>query len=193
METPADSTPAQAYDHPTVYDGLSLLSDPIHKYISFTVPTTSYPEETTEKDLIDTLWFQRLRSIYQLQSTRWVFPSAEHSRFQHSIGAMHVAGRFAQHLYPSLKQTVPDLPSPYYVEELLRIAALLHDIGHGPFCHFFDQNILAPYHLTHEQIGQTIIRNQLVRSYLAKRLTQHTLRFLFLKTPTKRAHAIHDG
>ena len=161
MDSPADAARSHSYDGPTEYDGLSLLADPIHKYISLTVPTASSPEETTEKDLIDSLWVQRLRSIYQLQSTRWVYSSAEHSRFQHSVGAMHVAGRFARHLYPSLKQTVPDLPSPHYVEELLRIAALLHDIGHGPFCHFFDQNILAPFHLTHEQIGQTIITDQL--------------------------------
>ncbi len=149
------------YDTPTGYDGLALLADPIHQYISLTVATASRQEETTEKDLIDSMWVQRLRSIYQLQSTRWVYPAAEHSRFQHSIGAMHVAGRFARHLYPSLKQTIPDLPSAYYIEELLRIAALLHDVGHGPFCHFFDQNILAPFHITHEQIGQTIITDQL--------------------------------
>tara|TARA_B100000315_G_scaffold260336_1_gene320945 strand:- start:3836 stop:5254 length:1419 start_codon:yes stop_codon:yes gene_type:complete len=161
MNTPTDIEGSRTYDGPTVYNGLSLLADPIHQYISLTVPTTSDPEETTEKDLLDSLWLQRLRSIYQLQSTRWVFPSAEHSRFQHSIGAMHIAGRFARHLYPSLKQTFPNLPSPHYIEELLRIAALLHDIGHGPFCHFFDQNILAPFHITHEQIGQTIITDQL--------------------------------
>jgi len=197
MDAPEDSAPSRAYDGPTMYDGLSLLADPIHKYISLTVPTASYPEETTEKDLIDSLWVQRLRSIYQLQSTRWVYPSAEHSRFQHSIGAMHVAGLFARHLYPSLKQTFPDLPSPYYVEELLRIAALLHDIGHGPFCHFFDKNILAPFHLTHEQIGQTIITDQLgdliktlSRSPHAPFLPGETIdpshiAFLILKDPTK--------
>ena len=197
MDTPADAAHSHAYDRPTQYDGLSLLADPIHQYISLTVPTASYPEETTEKDLIDSLWVQRLRSIYQLQSTRWVYPSAEHSRFQHSIGAMHVAGRFARHLYPSLKRTFPDLPSPYYVEELLRIAALLHDIGHGPFCHFFDQNILAPFHLTHEQIGQTIIKDQLGHMIQAvsrsphgqflpgERIDPSHIAFLILKDPNK--------
>ena len=197
MNIPADTTRSDAYDGPTEYDGLSLLADPIHQYISLTVPTSSYPEETTEKDLIDSLWVQRLRSIYQLQSTRWVYPSAEHSRFQHSIGAMHVAGRFARHLYPSLKRTFPDLPSPYYIEELLRIAALLHDVGHGPFCHFFDQNILAPYHLTHEQIGQTIIRDQLGHLIQAISRSPHGqflpgesvdpshIAFLILKDPNK--------
>jgi len=46
---------------------------------------------------------------------------------------MHVAGRFARHLYPYLKKVVKDVPSANYVEELLRVTALVHDIGHGPF------------------------------------------------------------
>ena len=99
--------------------------------------------EVTEKDLIDSPWMQRLRYINQLQSARWVFPGAEHSRFQHSLGAMHVAGRFARQLYPSLCALEPSCPSLSYVEEVLRMAALLHDVGHGPFGHFFDENHLA--------------------------------------------------
>jgi len=141
------------------YDGTALLGDPVHGYISFTTPRG--PGEKTEKDLIDTAWMQRLRQIYQLQSARWVYPSAEHSRFQHVLGAMHLAGRFARHLYPSLKAAAPDCPSANYVEEFLRIAALLHDIGHGPFGHFFDDNYLAQFDLTHEKLGQHIIRTEL--------------------------------
>jgi uncharacterized protein len=142
------------------YDGNALLGDPVHGYISFTTPRPSVAEKT-EKDLIDTAWMQRLRQIYQLQSARWVYPSAEHSRFQHSLGAMHLAGRFARHLYPSLKAAVPDCPSANFIEELLRIAALLHDIGHGPFGHFFDDNYLEQFDLTHEKLGQHIIKTQL--------------------------------
>ncbi len=141
------------------YDGTALLGDPVHGYISFTTPRAA--GEKTEKDLIDTAWMQRLRQIYQLQSARWVYPSAEHSRFQHVLGAMHVAGRFARHLYPSLKAAIPDCPSANYIEEFLRVAALLHDIGHGPFGHFFDDNYLAQFDLTHEKVGQHIIRTEL--------------------------------
>jgi len=141
------------------YDGTALLGDPVHGYISFTTPRSA--GEKTEKDLIDTAWMQRLRQIYQLQSARWVYPSAEHSRFQHVLGAMHLGGRFARHLYPSLKAAVPDCPSANFVEEFLRLAALLHDIGHGPFGHFFDDNYLAQYDLTHEKLGQHIIRTEL--------------------------------
>ncbi len=148
--------------HRAPYDGSALIADPIHEYISFTVPfARPDPSERTEKDLIDSPWVQRLRYIYQLQSARWVYPSAEHSRFQHSLGVMHVAGRFARHLYPSLATVVPDVPSPAYIEELLRITALLHDIGHGPFCHFFDHNFLEQFGLTHEHLGQIIIRKHL--------------------------------
>ena len=141
------------------YDGTALLGDPVHGYISFTTPRAA--GEKTEKDLIDTLWMQRLRQIYQLQSARWVYPSAEHSRFQHSLGAMHLAGRFARHLYPSLKAAAPDCPSANYIEELLRVTALLHDVGHGPFGHFFDDNYLEQFDLTHEKLGQHIIKTEL--------------------------------
>ena len=145
---------------PTIYEGIALIADPIHSYISFTVPKGGV-KENTEKDLIDSLWMQRLRYIYQLQSARWVYPSAEHSRFQHSLGAMHIAGRFGRHLYPTLKSIIKDCPSEPYIEELLRVSALLHDIGHGPFGHFFDDNILADYNETHETIGQKIIKKEL--------------------------------
>ncbi len=141
----------------TPYEGTALLGDPLHGYIPFTVPYPWNPRERTEKDLLDSPWMQRLRYIYQLQSARWVYPSAEHSRFVHSLGAMWVAGKFARHLYPSLKAAVPETPSEACVEELLRLAALLHDIGHGPFGHFFDDNYLEQYGLTHERVGQEII------------------------------------
>ena len=147
---------------PAPYDGSALIADPIHEYVSFTVPyATPDPSERTEKDLIDSPWVQRLRYIYQLQSARWVYPSAEHTRFVHSLGTMHVAGRFAQHLYPFLRNAVPDLPSAAFVEEFLRITALVHDIGHGPFCHFFDDNYLHSFGLSHEKLGQIIVREHL--------------------------------
>jgi HD superfamily phosphohydrolase len=142
------------------YQGRGLIADPIHQYILYTRPG-GLPGEATEQDVIDTPWVQRLRRIPQLQSARWVFPAAEHSRFQHSLGAMHLAGRFAQQLYPSLRAIFPDAPSAPLLEELLRMAGLLHDVGHGPFGHFFDDNFLADYDLTHERMGQRIIREEL--------------------------------
>lgn len=193
-----DYSMAQPSLHRAPYDGSALIADPIHEYISFTVPfATPDPSERTEKDLIDSPWVQRLRCIYQLQSARWVYPSAEHSRFQHSLGVMHVAGRFARHLYPSLAKVVPDLPSVHYIEELLRVTALLHDIGHGPFCHFFDHNFLEQFGLTHENVGQVIIRKYLAKIIRRIRRSPHGpflpgeqldpdhIAFLILKDPNK--------
>jgi HD superfamily phosphohydrolase len=142
------------------YQGRGLIADPIHQYILYTRPD-GMPGEATEQDLMDSPWMQRLRRVPQLQSARWVFPAAEHSRFQHSLGAMHLAGRFAQQLHRSLKAEFPDAPSAALFEELLRMAGLLHDVGHGPFGHFFDDNFLADFDLTHEKVGQRIIREEL--------------------------------
>jgi HD superfamily phosphohydrolase len=142
------------------YEGTALFADPIHRYIQFTVPQKK--GETTEKQIIDSPWVQRLRGINQLQSARWVYPSAEHSRFQHSLGAMHLAGEFAKSLYPSLKGLLGDeCPSAPFIEEYLRITGLLHDVGHGPFGHFFDHNFLEDFHIIHEDISQAIIRDKL--------------------------------
>ena len=142
------------------YQGRGLIADPIHRYILYTRPDAT-PGESTEQDLIDSPWMQRLRRVAQLQSARWVFPAAEHSRFQHSLGAMHLSGRFARQLHPSLQAEFPDAPSVALIEELMRMAGLLHDIGHGPFGHFFDDNFLADFGLTHELLGQRIIREEL--------------------------------
>ena len=142
------------------YEGTALVADPIHRYIQFTVPRRK--GEVTEKQIIDSPWVQRLRTIYQLQGARWVYPSAEHSRFQHSLSAMHLAGEFAKHLYPSLRQLLGDAcPSAPFIEEYMRITGLLHDVGHGPFGHFFDDNFLADFKITHEDLSQTIIQERL--------------------------------
>ncbi len=146
----------------TPYEGIALLADPLYGYIQFTLPGPSDPAEPTEKDLIDSPWLQRLRRIHQLQSTFWVYPAGEHSRFQHVLGVMHMAGRFADQLYPSLRGLFPDSPSKSLVKELLRVTGLVHDVGHGPFSHFFDENFLETKHkITHEVLSQKIVLEKL--------------------------------
>ena len=117
--------------------------------------------EVAERQIIDHPWLQRLRQIHQLQTAWWVFPTAEHTRFQHVLGSMHLASRAVTALYESLQEVCPDVPSRGYVESLMRMAALLHDVGHGPFGHFFDEHFLADYGLNHERLGSHIICHEL--------------------------------
>jgi uncharacterized protein len=169
------------------FRAVNLISDPIHGYIELTKqlePAESAaaglpPETAAEEDLLDSAWLQRLRRISQLQSARWVFPTAEHSRFTHGLGVMHEAGLWARQLYPSL---VADLaghepsalpPSEGLVVETMRMAGLLHDVGHGPFAHFFDEHVLAAFpaptdprrepgkRLSHEDLSQLIVEREL--------------------------------
>ena len=169
--------------HP--FAAVNLISDPIHGYVELTKrlsPGESAgaglpDEDVAEEDLLDTAWLQRLRRISQLQSARWVFPTAEHSRFTHGLGVMHEAGLWARSLYPSLRGALAaagePLPSEGLVVETLRMAGLLHDVGHGPFAHFFDEHVLAAFdaptdarrpagkRLTHEDLSGRIIEVEL--------------------------------
>ena len=169
--------------HP--FAAVNLISDPIHGYIELTKRLTASEssaaglpaEEVAEEDLLDTAWLQRLRRISQLQSARWVFPTAEHSRFTHGLGVMHEAGLWARSLYPSLRSSLAaagesSVPSEGLVTETMRMAGLLHDVGHGPFAHFFDDHVLSAFdapedprrphgkrdkRLTHEDLSGAII------------------------------------
>jgi len=139
----------------------SLSHDPLHGYIPFTSAEGLPPGETAEEHVIDHPWVQRLRQIHQLQTAWWVFPTAEHTRFQHVVGAMHLASRATEALYESLREVCPDAPSRAYVETLLRMTGLLHDVGHGPFGHFLDDHFLCRHGLTHETLGSAIVEREL--------------------------------
>lgn len=176
--------------HP--FDAVNLISDPIHGYVELTKrldrgrsAVAGLPDEdVAEEDLLDTAWLQRLRRISQLQGARWVFPTAEHSRFTHGLGVMHEAGLWARSLYPTLRSALreaaaeadgagPSVPSEGLVVETLRVAGLLHDVGHGPFAHFFDDHVLADFpappdprrpgakSLSHEDLSQLVIEREL--------------------------------
>ena len=148
------------------YDAVNLVADPLHGYIKITKRVHG-GSVAAEQDLLDHSWLQRLRRIHQLQSAWWVFPGGEHSRFQHALGAMHLSGEWARRLYPNLGALTDDVPSPACVEETLRVAGLLHDIGHGPFGHFFDQNYLDRFGIDHEVIGRALIGGELASTIAA--------------------------
>ena len=139
----------------------SLVHDPIHGYIPFSARWNMSDKEVSEQEIIDHPWVQRMRQIHQLQTAWWVFPSAEHMRFQHILGAMHLASRCIHQWYDSLVESCDNVPSRAYVESLVRLSALLHDVGHGPFGHFFDDHYLDQFNLTHEIIGAHIIEHEL--------------------------------
>lgn len=114
---------------------------------------------------------QRLRRIFQLQCTWMVYPGAHHTRFLHSIGAMHLAGRFAASLWESFVRNLGDeIPSKNYVVQVMRLAGLLHDVGHGPMGHTLDEVYAKQgWRCTHEDIGRKIIVEELGDSIRALR------------------------
>jgi uncharacterized protein len=129
------------------------IRDPIHGYI--------YATEV-ERRIIDTTSFQRLRRIRQLAGCHLVYPGGQHSRFEHVIGSMYLAGRVGDILYSKgMGFDKDDI-------QKLRIAALLHDVGHGPFSHMFEEVMADKTEFTHEDMTQRIIRETEIGDILEK-------------------------
>ena len=132
-------------------DGITQIRDPVHGYI--------YVNEL-ECKIIDSPVFQRLRKIRQLGTAHLTYPGALHTRFEHCIGSMHLAKRAANHL-KSQEIINEDMSNE------LSIAALLHDIGHGPFSHLFEE-VLHEKGMTHENITDRIIRETEIADILSR-------------------------
>ena len=94
---------------------MNAIKDSVHDYVEV---------EGVARDLLDAEAFQRLRQVKQLSTVRLVYPSANHTRFEHSLGVFHLAGRALDQLDVSDSRA-----------EAVRAAALLHDVGHGPYGH----------------------------------------------------------
>lgn len=120
------------------------ILDPIHGTIMIT---------DVEREIIGHLLFQRLRNVKQNTFLYKVFPSAMHSRFEHSLGVMHVAYKMYRHLVINSYRYNSKYHDKLLFSEIenitderiqeLRLAALLHDIGHGPMSHQFDSFLLS--------------------------------------------------
>ena len=128
---------------------MTRIYDPIHGFIYIT---------PLMKQFIDTEEFQRLRDLRQLGATTYIFPSANHTRFEHSIGVSHLAGLMMESLKKNGCEEITEK-----MIELTRIAGLLHDVGHGPFSHLYDTYVKKEDELEHEERGCNIIRSMVTR------------------------------
>jgi HD superfamily phosphohydrolase len=127
------------------------IKDPIHGYVYVT---------EAEKKLIDSFPVQRLHRLRQLAGAEYVYPGANHTRFEHSIGVMHLAGRLAETSYLSQYLSEDDI-------QKVRIAALLHDVGHGPFSHVFEHLLVKFLNKTHEDLNIWIVQKSELKDLLS--------------------------
>jgi len=116
-----------------------FIKDPLYGYIRLT---------EIERNVIDTLAVQRLRRIRQLAGAEYVYPAANHSRFEHVLGTMYLAGVVSENLPVHL--TVDE-------RQRIRLAALLHDVGHAPFSHLFEPLLSKYMGRDHEDMSRWII------------------------------------
>jgi HD superfamily phosphohydrolase len=128
------------------------IKDPVHGYVYIT---------EAEKTIIDSYPMQRLRRLRQLAGSEYVYPGGNHTRFEHCVGVMYLAGKVVEN--PNISQAVSDEEV-----EATRIAGLLHDVGHGPFSHVFEQLLIRDLEKTHEDITSWIIEKGELNDKIAK-------------------------
>ncbi|MFC7233826.1 HD domain-containing protein [Halosegnis marinus] len=120
---------------------MNAIKDSVHDWI---------PLDPVAADLLDTEAFQRLRHIKQLSTVRLVYPSASHTRFEHSLGVYHLAG-----------QALESLGVEGARARAVRAAALLHDVGHGPYGHQTEEVIRRHTGTDHDEIGDLLYETEL--------------------------------
>ena len=126
------------------------IRDPVHGFIRFS---------DREKAVLDSPQMQRLKNIKQLAFTYYVYPGAMHSRFEHSLGVMYLAGLIFQCISLNSKELMDEalknMLDADKVLEIIRLAALLHDIGHLPFSH--SGEAVLPDNKRHEDVSVEMI------------------------------------
>ena len=128
------------------------IKDPVHGYVYIT---------QEEKTIIDSYPVQRLHRLRQLAGAEYVYPGANHTRFEHSVGVMYLAGMVISN--PNISQHVNEDET-----EIIRIAALLHDVGHGPFSHVFEYLLTKNLDKTHEDLTTWIIQKSELSDMIKK-------------------------
>lgn len=119
-----------------------IINDPVYGFIRFS--------ERELMQVIEHQWFQRLRRIKQMGMAQLVYPGAVHSRFHHSLGATHLMGIALNELKRKGVAISPE------EETGAKLAILLHDIGHGPFSHALEHNLIP---VSHESLSLQIMHN----------------------------------
>ena len=141
---------------PIVAKYVHEIRDPIHAFVTV---------NDHERKILNSKPFQKLRHIHQLALTYLVYPGATHKRFEHSLGVMELAGRVSDIVttpgnvserVSSLLAPPADLP---YRRLVLRMAALCHDVGHLPFSHAVEHELL-PEGCDHETLTRRIIEGK---------------------------------
>ena len=97
--------------------------------------------------IIDTPEYQRMRNIKQLGLTHFIYPSTTHTRFEHSLGVYHLAGELMKHL----RESQPELKITDRMILMVKIAGLVHDIGHVFLSHIFDYRIMPKLKIAHKE------------------------------------------
>lgn len=128
------------------------IKDPVYGYVYIT---------ESEKDVVDSFPMQRLHRLRQLAGAEYVYPSANHTRFEHSIGTLHLSQRITEN--SNLTQYLSNDES-----QMIRLAALLHDVGHGPFSHVFEHLLEKFLDKTHEELTTWVIEKSEVGDILRK-------------------------
>jgi HD superfamily phosphohydrolase len=127
--------------------------DPVHVFITL---------DSDERRVVDSRPFQRLRHIHQLATSFLIYPGATHRRFEHSLGVMHLAGMVFDvvtargNIHHTVQGIFPGDHQLGYWRRVVRLAALCHDVGHLPFSHAAEQELL-PEGWNHERLTYDLV------------------------------------